>query len=143
MKPLFLICGLISVAFGAVGAVLPILPTAPFLLAAAFCFAKSSTRLDRWLRSTRLYKNNLESLARGKGMTRRAKLRVMSAITLTLLIAFFAMHRVPIGRIVLAAVWIAHVFAFTFVIKTCSDTLPEEEITPNDQQTSAPHGSGE
>ena len=47
-KILYLTLGVISMALGAVGVVLPILPTTPFLLLAAFCFAKSSQRLHRW-----------------------------------------------------------------------------------------------
>lgn len=42
MKLVYLVLGILSTALGAVGVVLPILPTTPFLLVAAFCFAKSS-----------------------------------------------------------------------------------------------------
>ena len=45
---------------GALGAVVPVLPTTPFLLVAAFCFARSSDRLNAWFRSTRLYREVLE-----------------------------------------------------------------------------------
>ena len=41
-KVLYVILGCFSVTLGAVGAVLPILPTVPFLLLAAYCFARSS-----------------------------------------------------------------------------------------------------
>ncbi len=44
-----------SVAIGAVGVVLPLLPTTPFLLIAAFAFARSSTRLNSWLRLHRSF----------------------------------------------------------------------------------------
>ncbi len=50
MKVLWLLVGLTSVGVGAVGVVLPLLPTTPFLLIAAFAFARSSVRLDNWLR---------------------------------------------------------------------------------------------
>ena len=46
---------------GAVGAVLPLLPAFPFLMLAAFCFARSSEKLNNWFIHTKLHKNNLES----------------------------------------------------------------------------------
>ena len=67
-KILFVISGCISLGIGVVGAVLPILPSVPFLMVAAFCFAKSSKRLHTWFIGTKIYKNNLESLVEGKGM---------------------------------------------------------------------------
>ena len=54
-KILWLLAGLMSVAIGAVGLVVPLLPTTPFLLVAAFAFARSSERLDRWLREHRSF----------------------------------------------------------------------------------------
>ena len=67
-KLLYVILGCIGLALGAVGAVLPLLPAFPFLLLAAFCFAKSSEKLHRWFTGTKLYKNNLESYVKGHGM---------------------------------------------------------------------------
>ena len=49
MRIIWLICGLLSLGLGAIGAVTPILPTVPLILLAAFCFARSSTRLHGWL----------------------------------------------------------------------------------------------
>ena len=58
-KILYLILGCIGLGLGAVGAVLPLLPAFPFLLLAAFCFAKSSEKLHLWFTGTKLYRNNL------------------------------------------------------------------------------------
>ncbi|MGH1446642.1 MAG: YbaN family protein [Cognatishimia sp.] len=49
MRYIWLIGGLLSVALGAIGIILPLLPTVPFLLLAAFCFARSSEFLHNWM----------------------------------------------------------------------------------------------
>lgn len=49
MRYIWASIGLISVALGLLGVLLPLLPTVPFLLLAAFCFARSSERLHSWM----------------------------------------------------------------------------------------------
>ncbi len=68
-KMIYLIVGCISLALGALGAIMPLLPAFPFLLLATCCFAKSSDRLHQWFTQTKLYQNNLESYVQGKGMS--------------------------------------------------------------------------
>ena len=122
-KLLYLAGGFIGLGLGALGAALPLLPAFPFLLLAAYCFARSSERLHRWFVGTRLYKENLESCVAGRGMTRRTKLRIMTLVTLTMAIGFAMMGRVPVGRVILGIVWAGHVLYFIFGIRT----LPEQE----------------
>lgn len=117
-KAFFVVLGCFSLGLGAVGAVLPILPTVPFLMLATFCFAKSSEKLHNWFVSTKLYKNNLESFVQGKGMTMKTKIRIMVTVTILMSIGFIMMHAVPVGRIILGFVWIFHVLYFIFGIKT-------------------------
>ena len=92
-KILYIIFGCISFGLGAVGAVLPVLPTFPFLIFAAFCFARSSKKLDKWFKGTKLYKNNLETYAKGQGMTRKTKVRIMITVTFLMSFGFFIMFR--------------------------------------------------
>lgn len=117
-KVFFVILGCLGLGLGALGAVLPLLPAFPFLMLAAFCFAKSSEKLHNWFISTRLYKNNLESFVQGKGMTVKTKVRIMLTVTILMSIGFIMMHAVPVGRIVLGIVWLFHVLYFIFGIKT-------------------------
>lgn len=128
-KGIYIVSGCIGVGLGALGAALPLLPAFPFLLMAAVCFGKSSERLHNWFIGTKLYKNNLESYVQGHGMTWRTKIRIMVIVTLTMSVGFIMMSRVPVGRIILAAVWVFHILYFCFGIKTISekiDTTPEE-----------------
>lgn len=117
-KAFFIVLGCLSLGLGAVGAVLPILPTVPFLMLAAFCFAKSSEKLHNWFISTKLYKKNLESFVQGKGMAMKTKIRIMVMVTILMSIGFIMMHAVLVGRIILGFVWIFHVLYFIFGIKT-------------------------
>lgn len=117
-KIVFIALGCIGLGLGAVGAVLPLLPAFPFLLLAAFCFGKSSEKLHTWFTGTRLYKNNLESFVRGKGTTKKAKVRIMITVTILMSIGFLMMHQILVGRIVLACVWVFHILYFLFGVKT-------------------------
>ena len=117
-KSFFIVLGCLSLGLGALGAVLPLLPAFPFLMLAAFCFAKSSEKLHNWFISTKLYKKNLESFVQGKGMTVKTKIRIMVTVTILMSIGFIMMHAVPVGRIILGFVWIFHVLYFIFGIKT-------------------------
>ena len=120
-KILFIVLGCIGLGLGAVGAVVPLLPAFPFLLLAAYSFARSSERLHSWFINTKLYKNNLESYVKGKGMTKRTKGRIMITVTVLMTFGFVMMHQVPVGRIVLAAVWLFHIFYFAFGVKTLKE----------------------
>ena len=90
----------------------------PFLLLAAFCFARSSERLHSWFTRTKLYKNNLESYVKGRGMTRKTKIKIMVTVTLLMSIGFIMMDQVLAGRVVLTCVWLFHILYFLFGVKT-------------------------
>ncbi len=117
-KIIYIIIGSLALALGTVGTVLPILPTVPFFMLAAFCFAKSSQKLHDWFTNTRLYKDNLADFVAGKGMTLKTKVRIMATVTILMTIGFIAMHQVVLGRVVLGCVWAFHVLYFVFGVKT-------------------------
>lgn len=65
-KAIYIILGCIGLILGAVGVIVPMLPAFPFLLLAAFSFARGSERLHSWFISTRLYKTILKPTCAGK-----------------------------------------------------------------------------
>ena len=119
-KIMYIILGCIGVVLGAIGAVVPMLPAFPFLMLAAFCFARSSKRLDSWFKGTKLYKDNLEDFVAGRGMTLKTKLRIMITVTALMSIGFIMMgiKKVVVGCIVLGFVWLFHILYFCFAVKT-------------------------
>lgn len=120
-KIAYVVLGCIGVGLGAVGAVLPMLPAFPFLLLAAYCFGRSSEKLNNWFINTKLYKDNLETYVAGKGMTKKTKIRIMTTVTILMSIGFLMMSRVPVGRMVLFGVWVFHMVYFIFGVKTLKE----------------------
>jgi uncharacterized membrane protein YbaN (DUF454 family) len=121
-KILYMILGCVGVGLGAVGAIVPMLPAFPFLMLAAFSFARSSEKLHRWFVGTRLYRDNLADFAAGRGMTRKTKVRIMITVTLLMSAGFIMMglKGIVTGCVVLGCVWLLHVIYFIFGIKTIS-----------------------
>ncbi len=83
IRVLWLLAGLMSVAIGAIGVVLPLLPTTPFLLIAAFAFARSSTRLNRWLREHRSFGPLIDNWHREGSIDRKVKRIAITVILVT------------------------------------------------------------
>ena len=133
---LFLSLGFLCLILGSIGIVLPLLPTVPFYLVTVFCFARSSEKLYDWFTHTSMYKKHLESFVQKKGMTLRTKFTITGSASFLMGIGFLMMKSVPVGRILLAIVWICHIIYFFFVVKTIKET--EDDIFPEKQNKKAP-----
>ena len=96
MKILFIIFGIISFILGAIGVVLPILPTTPFLLLSAFLFSKSSDRFHEYLIQTKLYQKYINEMVIERKTTRKKRNQSLFTVTLIFLIA--VMITPEIGR---------------------------------------------
>jgi len=84
MRPLLITIGTLSVALGVVGMFIPILPTTPFLLLAAACYARSSERFLDWLLNNRWFGEYIRSYREGRGMPRSTKILTLLALWVTL-----------------------------------------------------------
>lgn len=80
--------GGISVALGVIGIFLPLLPTTPFLLLAAYCFQKSSPRLHQWLLDHPVFGPSIRDWKAHGAISRLAKVQAMIALVAVLAISF-------------------------------------------------------
>jgi uncharacterized membrane protein YbaN (DUF454 family) len=84
LRGLLVAAGTLCVAFGVVGAFVPVLPTTPFLLLAGVCFARSSERLHRWLFSNRLFGEYLRRYRDGEGLPLASKIATLVLLWATI-----------------------------------------------------------
>lgn len=78
-----LAAGWLCIGLAVAGVVLPLVPTTPFLLLAAACFARSSPRFHRWLLSNRVFGPLLEQWRRDKTVPRSAKRKAYFVVILS------------------------------------------------------------
>lgn len=117
-KVVFLLIGFLSLGVGCIGVVIPMLPSVPFFLVTAYCFARSSERLHQWFVGTKLYKKHLESFVQKRGMTSRTKAGILISVTLVMGFGFLMMDGLIVPRAILATVWAVHIVYFLFGVKT-------------------------
>jgi uncharacterized protein len=84
LRPLLIVIGTLCVILGLIGIFLPILPTTPFLLLAAACYARSSDRFLHWLLNNRFFGVYIRNYREGRGMARSTKILTLTALWLTL-----------------------------------------------------------
>ena len=119
-KAVYLAIGLLCLGIGSVGIVLPILPTVPFFLVSSFCFMKSSEKLDKWFKNTKVYKKHVLRFKEQKGMTLKAKLCILIPVYIMLLTLFF-LKDILAMRITIAALLALKTIVF-IRIKTIKET---------------------
>lgn len=73
-KWLLVFAGIFSFGFGVLGILVPLLPTTPFLLLAAFCFARSSDRLHQWLINHRWFGSYIRNYQEHRAITKQVKI---------------------------------------------------------------------
>ena len=123
MKIVYMLLGFICLGLGSIGVVLPMLPTAPFLLAAAFFFAKSSKRLHDWFVSTKIYKNHLDSFVKERAMTLKTKISILLLASIMLAFPLVFSDNIYV-KILIVSLYFIKYYYFLFKIKT----IPEYKV---------------
>ena len=88
-KWILITAGTIFVGLGIIGIFLPILPTTPFLLLAAACYARSSKRFYDWLLNNKLFGVYIKNYREGKGVPLKVKIFTISLLWVTILFSVF------------------------------------------------------
>jgi len=89
IKIIYVILGSIFVGLGFLGIFLPLLPTTPFLLLAAACYARSSERFYQWLMNNPLFGTYIKNYRENKGIPFRGKIISISLLWITILFSIF------------------------------------------------------
>ena len=129
VRIVWLLIGFLSMGIGAVGVVLPVLPTTPFLLLASFCLAKGSARFYRWFTGTNLYKKHLESFVENRTMTLKTKFSLLIPASCMLILAFLAMQNVYGRAFIIFLILFKYVYFFTRIrtVPAGQNRIPEVE----------------
>jgi uncharacterized membrane protein YbaN (DUF454 family) len=109
--------GTFFLALGIVGIVLPILPTTPFLLLAAACYARGSRRFYDWLLGNRVFGRYIRNYREGRGITFRDKAVSIGLLWLTILFSVLLVVRNLWVKIVLIAIAVG-VSTYLLAIRT-------------------------
>jgi len=84
IRALLIILGTLCVALGVLGMFLPVLPTTPFLLLAAACYARSSERFYHWLMTNRWFGEYIRNYREGRGIPLKQKIATILVLWLTI-----------------------------------------------------------
>ena len=127
-KYLLIALGSLSLGLGAVGVVVPVLPTTPFLLIALFCYLRSSRRLYDWLIHHRLFGTYLYNYVTYRAIPRQTKIGALIFLWAGLITSVILVDALFV-RLILLAVGIVvsiHILSLKTITK-------EQQTAPNPQ----------
>jgi uncharacterized membrane protein YbaN (DUF454 family) len=131
--------GVVFLALAAIGVVLPLVPTTPFLLLAAACFVRSSDRLYRWLITHRVFGAYIRNYREHRAVTLRAKVVTVSMLWAAIGYSVVVVARSPLLRLLLLSIAAG---TTTYVLRL--KTLSRDALNSGSSGTGAgPGGQGD
>lgn len=123
------IVGTVALALGVLGLVIPVLPTTPFLLLAAACYARASTRLYRWLLGQRALGPIIARWRESRSMDPGVKTRAVALTAISFGLSLLLVDQVVI-RAVLLVIGLIVIFFVARIptsgpIRAIADPVPE------------------
>lgn len=109
-RHLYLVAGFAALALGSIGVILPLLPTVPFVILAAFCFARSSPRLEAWLLDHHVFGLHIRNWRDQRAITKRGKRAAIAAFAVGIVIALIFLkmpwNLIPVAAALICGTWI-------------------------------------
>jgi uncharacterized membrane protein YbaN (DUF454 family) len=128
-RPLFVIAGTVALGIGVVGIVVPVLPTTPFLLLAAFCYMKGSRRLYDALLRRRIVGTYVRNYLEGRGMSLKTKIWTLAMLWAVMVCTAFLITDSLVVRVILAII-LAGVTMHVLLLKSAANsTTPKGSAT--------------
>jgi uncharacterized membrane protein YbaN (DUF454 family) len=107
VRGFFFVAGTISLVLGAVGIVLPVLPTTPFLLLALACYLRSSERMTHWMLNNKYFGKYIKNYKEGKGIPLKTKLFALTILWTTIVFSAVFIVSLLVVQIILFSVAVA------------------------------------
>ncbi|CAA9541830.1 MAG: Inner membrane protein YbaN [uncultured Sphingosinicella sp.] len=111
MRAVYLAAGMLSLLLGGIGLFLPLLPTVPFVILAAFCFARSSPRLEAWLLEHPRLGPHIRAWRSSGAISRKGKRGALIAFAGSALVGLLFLDLpwslVPLAAALIGGSWIA------------------------------------
>jgi uncharacterized membrane protein YbaN (DUF454 family) len=95
-RTIYVLAGTIVLVIGAVGVVVPVLPTTPFLLLSAACYMRGSERLHSWMLNNRVFGTFIRDYREGKGIAFRNKLLTLVLLWFTISFSVLFVIEMPL-----------------------------------------------
>lgn len=128
-RALYFSAGLLFLLLGAIGVILPLLPTTPFILVAAWCFSHSSERFHQWLLNHRLFGSLIRDWQEHGVIP--FKIKCLSTTMMLLMVSYPLLFRtfdVSLKALVVATVLIALAFIWSRPSKAQTQTLKSTSL---------------
>ncbi len=127
---LFVIAGTVALGIGVIGIVLPVLPTTPFLLIAAFCYMRGSRRLYDALLRRRIVGAYVRNYLEGRGMSLKTKIWTLAMLWTVMVGSAIVIADSLVVRVILAII-LAGVTMHIISLKTASNSAkPSKDPVP-------------
>jgi len=111
LRRLYLVAGLFFVLLGSIGAVLPLLPTVPFLLLAVFCFARSSPEWERKILEHPTWGPQIRDWQERRVIARKAKIAALATLAIAVVFSWLTVGHpwawISVGVMAVSGTWIA------------------------------------